>query len=377
RGQLDGVAAKHEELRARMALAETLTGGKGETRRLLDRIGEAGDELSREEFVALTAWSPIMAMSFLREMLRVHVKIDAALPRLLRMERARPRDIEHLRTFWRSSWAMGHLLLLAAVDDRTLLDGMPQGALEQLAGISTPLVRLGSSYLAVRAAWAIGRLGKPLLAQAKRRLGEATNLGLLVDAVVDLAAIGVRHTRLWAEVRKALWGAAADPADTSRAAALARHRRLLVGVLDHALASPEETRADLVHWARENYVACSAGLPAGSPYLFQRPEDVPEPLAFEIAVNIDCDFLNNGEDLQTLLETVVLTARGPAEALYLPGESMRAMHLAWTPERSLELLDRVRRYNGKARPVEAAPKPGRNEPCLCGSGKKYKRCCGA
>jgi hypothetical protein len=174
RGQLDGVAAKHEELRARMALAETLTGGKGETRRLLDRIGEAGDELSREELVALTAWSPIMAMSFLREMLRVHVKIDAALPRLLRMERARPRDIEHLRTFWRSSWAMGHLLLLAAVDDRTLLDGMPQGALEQLAGISTPLVRLGSSYLAVRAAWAIGRLGKPLLAQAKRRLGEAT-----------------------------------------------------------------------------------------------------------------------------------------------------------------------------------------------------------
>jgi hypothetical protein len=22
------------------------------------------------------------------------------------------------------------------------------------------------------------------------------------------------------------------------------------------------------------------------------------------------------------------------------------------------------------------PKPGRNEPCLCGSGKKYKKCCG-
>jgi len=23
------------------------------------------------------------------------------------------------------------------------------------------------------------------------------------------------------------------------------------------------------------------------------------------------------------------------------------------------------------------PRPGRNEPCLCGSGKKYKKCCGA
>ena len=26
-------------------------------------------------------------------------------------------------------------------------------------------------------------------------------------------------------------------------------------------------------------------------------------------------------------------------------------------------------------PVRAGPKPGRNEPCPCGSGKKYKKCC--
>jgi uncharacterized protein YecA (UPF0149 family) len=25
----------------------------------------------------------------------------------------------------------------------------------------------------------------------------------------------------------------------------------------------------------------------------------------------------------------------------------------------------------------APPKPGRNDPCTCGSGKKYKKCCGA
>ena len=32
---------------------------------------------------------------------------------------------------------------------------------------------------------------------------------------------------------------------------------------------------------------------------------------------------------------------------------------------------------GKPRPVRReAPKVGRNDPCPCGSGKKYKRCCG-
>jgi preprotein translocase subunit SecA len=30
----------------------------------------------------------------------------------------------------------------------------------------------------------------------------------------------------------------------------------------------------------------------------------------------------------------------------------------------------------KARPVRTGPKVGRNDPCPCGSGKKYKLCCG-
>ncbi len=30
----------------------------------------------------------------------------------------------------------------------------------------------------------------------------------------------------------------------------------------------------------------------------------------------------------------------------------------------------------KRQPVKKAQKPGRNDPCPCGSGKKYKKCCG-
>ena len=28
-------------------------------------------------------------------------------------------------------------------------------------------------------------------------------------------------------------------------------------------------------------------------------------------------------------------------------------------------------------PIRTGPKIGRNDPCTCGSGKKYKNCCGA
>lgn len=29
----------------------------------------------------------------------------------------------------------------------------------------------------------------------------------------------------------------------------------------------------------------------------------------------------------------------------------------------------------RRKPIQSAPKAGRNEPCPCGSGQKYKRCC--
>jgi hypothetical protein len=41
-----------------------------------------------------------------------------------------------------------------------------------------------------------------------------------------------------------------------------------------------------------------------------------------------------------------------------------------------EVLDALT-YGRESEPYLAPPKPGRNEPCPCGSGKKYKKCCGA
>jgi uncharacterized protein YecA (UPF0149 family) len=42
-----------------------------------------------------------------------------------------------------------------------------------------------------------------------------------------------------------------------------------------------------------------------------------------------------------------------------------------------ELRQHLDLCKGVQRPVRALPKPGRDDPCNGGSGKKYKRCCGA
>ena len=41
-----------------------------------------------------------------------------------------------------------------------------------------------------------------------------------------------------------------------------------------------------------------------------------------------------------------------------------------------EGFDEHRRTTAATEPYRAPPKVGRNEPCPCGSGKKFKKCCG-
>ena len=62
----------------------------------------------------------------------------------------------------------------------------------------------------------------------------------------------------------------------------------------------------------------------------------------------------------------------------LPTQASHAMASALGLERDMvsEANAEVSDESAKAQPVRSGPKVGRNDPCTCGSGKKYKKCCG-
>jgi len=47
------------------------------------------------------------------------------------------------------------------------------------------------------------------------------------------------------------------------------------------------------------------------------------------------------------------------------------------PREDLEAEEKLLNETKKVDPIRAERKPDRNAPCPCGSGKKYKKCCGA
>jgi hypothetical protein len=69
------------------------------------------------------------------------------------------------------------------------------------------------------------------------------------------------------------------------------------------------------------------------------------------------------------------------EKLYFNMRAAKAEHLyslpEWDAALSAERRDEIAKAQRKAGTVIKDKTPGRNDPCSCGSGKKYKKCCGA
>ncbi|MBR4508780.1 MAG: SEC-C domain-containing protein [Elusimicrobiaceae bacterium] len=68
---------------------------------------------------------------------------------------------------------------------------------------------------------------------------------------------------------------------------------------------------------------------------------------------------------------VAIAKRMKADGVDL--NSLRAMK-KWLKEHEKELKQE---QQGKIQTIVKEKEPGRNDPCPCGSGKKYKKCCGA
>ncbi|MCL2852668.1 MAG: SEC-C metal-binding domain-containing protein [Defluviitaleaceae bacterium] len=104
-------------------------------------------------------------------------------------------------------------------------------------------------------------------------------------------------------------------------------------------------------------------------------------LGFVDGINEALDKPFSAEEVQAFEESTNIDVSFQFENLYKKMVEYKADHLyelpqwdnVFTPERQEELYVEQKRSTT----VRKEAVPGRNEPCPCGSGKKYKKCCGA
>jgi hypothetical protein len=225
----------------------------------------------------------------------------------------------------------------------------------------------------VRAAWLAARFGKPMLGSYKTRFANPADSLELREAGWGLVAMGLRHQGLRSEIWRTLLGRKARPNEPDWV-------RPLTEVIAHAARILDEredvVRANALARAREAAVAGTAHLPELSPGRFENVEQVGDEAALPWAFATWHD-ARAGDNAGTLmLEGVVLAAKARAEDFYFPAQLLHAIGPPDMEQVGASIVEFIRARVGSPQPVVRQEQPGRNDPCTCGSGKKYKKCHG-
>ncbi|NLI89703.1 MAG: SEC-C domain-containing protein [Epulopiscium sp.] len=92
------------------------------------------------------------------------------------------------------------------------------------------------------------------------------------------------------------------------------------------------------------------------------------------------DSLKDKYDLQSLTEDSQVSFEIDYKELYKNMLDAKAKWLfeleEWEDILTIEERKEIRKEYNKSKTIVKDKKIGRNEPCICGSGKKYKKCCG-
>jgi hypothetical protein len=371
--RLHVLLAKLIEQRGRWEMAEDLFGDTSPAK-IFHTLTRRADMVSREEFQAASVLAPAIKFELASKVIDCYTCCDKIYFALKSLKRPRKRDIPSLRTYWQNLWLMSTLMPMYSIDGIRGLEEFFQIAGLDKTPWSWPLVRQNERALIFRAAWSIGRLGKPLLKGYKRRYRTAGSPLIWFDSLMGLLILGVRYPKCKAEIRKTLRNTEEfGPAVKLFIAELPKKWTNTVATILH---SPDRAYEAWAEAQQKNYQEFAPLYHQPSTYCFESPADVPEDLAFTLMTNIPGGVVDDPIFCADALGFIPWLARVEADQLFMPHEFMEANRYELRPESVLETIGRRNKVYGAEEPFKRfREKLGRNDPCSCGSGRKYKQCC--
>ncbi|MEM9458735.1 MAG: SEC-C metal-binding domain-containing protein [Myxococcota bacterium] len=374
RRRLDTLSRHIEGLRRAIDEAETST---SHCRRLVRKVLDAGDRLSREEFDELVGLAPLLYPEYFHALVSAVATSTEAYGRLERARRlTAPRHATALRVYWNSTWSMAHFALLLAADGPRFLTDVfdrveamsPEYVGQRAELLPWVLTRLGVTSFAARGAWVASKIPRVLLPDLKKSWAEAGTPNTSMSFGLGLSAIGLRHRRLRAEVRKVL-ARPEPPGEEPLAAAL---RKVFSAGYDTACEAPEPLREAVSETAHKVLEQISKGLPNKERALAEFPDEVAVSVLLSMPLG-----LHDVDTLVHLLMWLPWVVKAEARDFYLPARYLDPAD-EWKRREAVMLIEPRRKHDHPRGSTSVDPTaPRRKGPCPCGSGKKYKRCCGA
>jgi len=372
RARLDGLASKLDRVREGLALARR--SGMDSTK-LLTKMTTVGPAVSREDYLAAEATLGPASPLLLQHWYGWWKLLDLIYAPLLRA--STPAQVRHPieRDLVRAAWgAMHTAMLLNDTATREWIDQWAANDLWSERSAWTAFVGMCALPFAVRAAWIGARLGKPMLPSYKARYAAPPDAGEMREAGWGLVAMGLRHQGLRAEIWRVLLGRKAAAQEAPWVETVAAIFRDAAKRLDE---DQQGVHREGMNEGRRLAVELTARLPESSEQRLATAEQVSEPVALAALVGAWEDAIHGEDADRRMLQAVTCSARARGADFYLPEAIVQALGPPDSQQLGAALVEMRKKLIGEQlKPAVRDKTPGRNDPCSCGSGKKYKKCCG-
>jgi hypothetical protein len=364
REDLDRCAVSFERLRTAIERARVVSQDSLRVHAAFQAIYSAGDRLTREDMEVVLGMRALMLSRYVRNLLDTDDHVVATLDLLRRRTRYRADEHDRLLHVWQSAWAVGHLLPLLAdesLEESRRYSGIECSLEQCFADFAWSGVRLGNTALALRGVWCAARMGRCCVGHLEAQASAAPTHVEQIGSIWAMVGAAVRYPELRERVERRLASVASSG------------QPYIDGIAAKAAAALRDRLADGAGWERRAVETLRAGaFLCGAPNDFDRYDD-DAVLAWHACYEVG---VRDPQAPDLLAVLVPWFAVREPEAMYQREAVARRLQIPWDVAASELLVEHYRRLWASDVPVRVAPTPGRNEPCSCGSGRKFKKCCG-
>jgi len=381
RARLDDIAQYISVLRDRIRQAKVSAGGQ--TDMLIESLHTSGRNLSREEFRGLLSITELLrplALELLYRDLKL-VMMESA-PAVFRARGTTAREEQLSRGFYKMIWAHAHLQLIVGAewqpgnpDPLSLMPGVVNNrAVNHRSRVSRIGVCLGWMPATLRAVRTATLGGKDILPSLAEFWNAPVDVSTAAHALFSLVGVAVRNPSTREAVREILSkppGPGTNRQDAWKGFHQMLHRHAL-----SAIDAPETAVAKTINLGRTFVLRHGQHLPIGAIAHYENAHEVPEELACAEVANCLLGSLDLNVGTFVALNASAWAATAPAEAFYPEGAYLTSLRPRWSFETAKGIAECVCQQLLKRTKETPEVRQKPNEPCSCGSGKKYKKCCG-
>lgn len=327
--------------------------------------------MPREEFKKWSLFQPLMLGQIAKLMELSSIKgleIDLKLQRTARKGKIRTsRERKNYYKYWKTRWDTAHLILIFSSDLIPLERLVEKDEWEDFIKLGSNCLLENTLPLSLMGLWAIGRLGIHLFPFVKKEYVNAEDLDKFLDAAFMLFAIAVRHKRYRREVIKLL----KRPFEEEEVPeVITDFCNRMQGELVLCLENQEKYDDMLKKFVEANFEK-----EYNQHSVVPLTREIPPDLKIPFMARIERPFLN--VKTNALHEAVLFMSwaiKRKPEELFIPGE-YKELFYPYKVEQAMKMHSSGLIADIGPGILKDKTKPGRNAPCLCGSGKKYKKCC--